>query len=162
MGYTNYWRQKRSFTDDEWKVIVARFTLYCLNSGELKPTQDGGLKIQNEDWTHKTLAGNLGDQGSFPSIEDEWITFNGVEQMSHETMHLSKHKRTRYHYEESYESEDAPRFNFCKTAGKPYDRFVVELLKAAKETAPDAIGISSDGGYAVFGELSDNDEVGYE
>ncbi len=37
-------------------------------------------------------------------------------------------------------------FAFCKTARKPYDPVVVSILVAARDIAPDAIRISSDGG----------------
>ena len=49
------------------------------------------------------------------------------------------------------ESEESVReekfFNFCKTAHKPYDKYVVEVLSLAEMRFGDLIEISSDGDW---------------
>jgi hypothetical protein len=44
----------------------------------------------------------------------------------------------------------APEFEFCKTARKPYDSVVVEFYKLIRKHAPSTI-LNSDGGDEVFG-----------
>ena len=50
------------------------------------------------------------------------------------------------------------RSHFCKTAYKPYDAAVVDLLIEVREVAPDAITLSSDGDPGVFNDDYDEDE----
>lgn len=63
-------------------------------------------------------------------INKDHIRFNGIGDDGHETMHVVRGVRA---------------FNFCKTARKPYDRWVVALLLIMDREAPGCWEISSDG-----------------
>ncbi len=80
------------------------------------------------------LAGNHGTLGTKPIVNANRISFNGVEDDSYETFQLTP------------ETTD---FEFCKTARRPYDPIVVEVLKIAKKHHPQ-LKLSSDGGQEVF------------
>jgi len=83
------------------------------------------------------LRGGLGE--GEPECTDEVIRFNGDSTIGHDhgTFSLSK------------EHQD---FNFCKTAGKPYDIVVVTFLASVDSIISDRkrFRISSDGGDEVF------------
>ena len=63
-----------------------------------------------------TLSDGFGDGGK-PEVNGEHIWFNGLGEDSHETFRITKKKP----------EED---FEFCKTARKPYDKYVVAVLCA--------------------------------
>ena len=125
MGYTHYWRQSRSFTDDEWTRLT-KFAKRLFPAAEDQ---------------HIIITGWDGSGG--PEVGGNYISFNG--NPSHETCKLMRVPTVRYEQEEH--------FAFCKTACKPYDIVVVTLLATAKAIAPDAIHISSDGGPEAFSPL---------
>ena len=79
------------------------------------------------------VAGPLGD--GEPLVDEKSIAFNGSGDDSHESFVFERHKTD---------------FAFCKTARTPYDRAVVEVLKAIRNVAPESVTISSDGGDGVF------------
>lgn len=66
-----------------------------------------------------------------PIITDTMIRFNGVGDEGHETFLFSR---------------TASKFEFCKTAYKPYDRMVCAVLLVINHHAEDLVEISSDGG----------------
>ena len=70
------------------------------------------------------------DDNGPPMITDQHIAFNGIGGAGHETMWMGK---------------NAPGFNFCKTARKPYDLLVTALLILADHHAPGVWDITSDG-----------------
>ena len=104
MGYTHYWRQQRDFTDTEWQELT-RLTKLILADF---------LKLQ--------LYSEL-------NINNEEIRFNGKGDDGHETFRITKKKREKMDYEEQ-EAYDKGAFEFCKTAQKPYDKYVVAVLCA--------------------------------
>ena len=129
MGYTQYWNTTRSFTPTEWENIRSRTKKYLSEVDHLVAGPDGTGK---------------------PMLDFNSIDFNGVGDDSYESFNL---RRVRYGYEDwmdrrQYELEGE--FNFCKTALKPYDAAVIEVLKIARDCAPTAIKLSSDGGDGVF------------
>lgn len=73
-----------------------------------------------------------GDGTGRPIISNSEIRFNGDASKGedHETFVLEK---------------NGSGFQFCKTARKPYDRYVKAVLLVAKAVAPAAVEISSDG-----------------
>ena len=68
-----------------------------------------------------------------PRIDDEVILFNGIGDDGHETFAIT---RTCDHPGD---------WRFCKTARKPYDDPVVEILNVARAYAPEAITLDTDG-----------------
>jgi hypothetical protein len=68
-----------------------------------------------------------------PRIGPDLIAFNGEGDDGHETFWLER-------------VMPAERYQFCKTAEKPYDVVVTALLIAVEAIAPGALAIHSDGG----------------
>lgn len=73
------------------------------------------------------------DVPSPPLIDKDSVVFNGVGDDGHETMALER-------------KGEIGKFEFCKTACKPYDTAVTALLALCHYYAPDAWEIRSDGG----------------
>lgn len=121
MGYTHYWYQKRSLTDLEWSEICANAKKIFKNNKNL-------------------LANGEGKAGTNPQIEEDFISFNGIEGDSHESCFLTKGLEFPKWQEKRNES-----FHFCKTALKPYDSVVVEFLKMVRNVTNDAFRLESDG-----------------
>ena len=94
------------------------YTHYWKHNGftdtEWEQLQVGAREIL--DNTDVSLAGGLGE-GS-PEITDNSIWLNGVGTDGYETFRLTK---------------DSTTFDFCKTAMKPYDKIVVDILKLARD-----------------------------
>lgn len=65
-----------------------------------------------------------------PQIDGRYIIFNGRAEDGHETMVVDREQQG---------------FEFCKTARKPYDAAVVEVLRAVKKICPKWLELSSDG-----------------
>ena len=105
MGYTHYWRQLRDFTDTEWQELMRLTKLITASSG-----RDIILSEFN--------------------INNEEIRFNGYGEEGHETFLITKKKRAKADYEEQEAYDRQGAFEFCKTAHKPYDKYVVAVLCA--------------------------------
>ena len=120
MGYTHYWRQLRDFTDTEWQELTRLTKLI---------TADGLGVLAHHPESHEEYHGKWGEDDVL-TIDDESIYFNGIGDEGHETFCITKKKRAKMDYEEqeAYDKEGA--FDFCKTAQKPYDKYVVAVLCA--------------------------------
>ena len=114
MGYTNYWIQKKAFSNDEWTAIKKEYDYMVENFND----------VLIEDQTKKKSE----------------IVFNGLKEndLNHETFYLTKKIRPAF-----YEGDNR-KFNFCKTARKPYDLAVWHLLTFIRSIAPDKIKINRD------------------
>jgi len=110
MGYTHYWKQTESFTDDAWRTL-GRVIEHVENNT--------GVPIET---SNKHL----------PIYTDDYLGFNGVGDDGHEYFSLER------------DWEGAMISDFCKTARKPYDVYVVALLHAASQVNP-GFSWSSDG-----------------
>lgn len=139
MGYTHYWYQTRDFTDKEWGTIRVR--------AESVIDEHRDILCYEEDQPNRE-----------PKVDKEHVRFNGKGWDGHETFLLTKKRGPRQPF--LVEGSDEGTFNFCKTAYKPYDAAVVELLLEVREVAPDAITLSSDGDPGVFND-EDEMEEGY-
>jgi len=126
MGYTHYWHQHKTFTDNQWakaceaaRLVAERYkSILCLEYDERdKP----------------------------PQIDDEAIRFNGKGNDGHETFWLTREQPPKKDYVEQERYDDEGAFNFCKTSRKPYDAAVVLLLGAINEVAPGVLTLKSDG-----------------
>ena len=115
MGYTHYWDHK-GFTDEQWRKLIT-FTRNLISN------------------TKTPIVGGAGHAGSYPVTNELAITFNGEEDDSCETFHLTKSPQD---------------FEFCKTRQLPYDATVVAVMREAMEINP-TFNPRSDGGWAVFG-----------
>tara|TARA_R100001129_G_scaffold172045_1_gene142467 strand:+ start:20 stop:553 length:534 start_codon:yes stop_codon:yes gene_type:complete len=110
MGYTHYWRQLRDFTDTEWQELTRLAKLI---------TADGRGVLARHPYDEHALT-----------IDDESIYFNGIGDEGHETFCITKKKRPKADYEEQEAYDRQGAFEFCKTAHKPYDKYVVAVLCA--------------------------------
>jgi len=133
MGYTHYWRQLRDFTDTEWQELTRLAKLI---------TADG----------QGILANEYDEENSKPTIDSEQIRFNGKGEDGHETFIITKKKRAKRQYEEQEAYDRQGAFEFCKTAHKPYDKYVTAVLCALHnmkikldEEKPPVLYIRSDG-----------------
>lgn len=86
--------------------------------------------IYRETQTRALPAIQFETDDAKPPQMDEIIRFNGVGKDGHETFMLDP---------------NVPGFEFCKTALKPYDLWVVAALTTAHHFAPDCWKVSSDG-----------------
>ena len=116
MGYTHYYDQKRSFTDDEWSIIVKAWSMISKEA-----------KIYVDD------KSNLDSK-----LVDPFFDINGIGDQAHENFVLFKN------LELNAMNKDV-NFNFVKTNRKKYDRYVVALLILISNVAPDAFQVRSDG-----------------
>ena len=118
MGYTHYYDQKRSFTDDEWSIIVKAWRMI---SKEAKIYVDDQSKLDANVSKHK-----------------QYFDINGIGDNAHENFVLFKDKGL---------STDGYRYGSgaVKTNRKKYDRYVVALLLLINNVAPDAFVVKSDG-----------------
>ena len=120
MGYTHYWRQLRDFTDTEWQELTRLTKLI---------TADGLGVLAHHPESHEEYHGKWGEDDVL-TIDDESIYFNGIGEDSHETFCITKKKRAKMDYEEQEAYDKQGAFDFCKTAQKPYDKYVVAVLCA--------------------------------
>jgi hypothetical protein len=115
MGYTNYWQQP-DFTDDEWTKIKDEYKY-------VKEMCDGFIRDE--------------------SINNDEIIFNGVP--DHETFVLYKSLKEMnkiYSCKDGFNENN--RFNFCKTARKPYDIAVWHMLYFANTISNGKLDIGRD------------------
>jgi len=114
MGYTNYWHQHNDFTDIEWKQIKEEY-----------------------DYVTEVCEDIIVDE----TITTDEIVFNGKGENAHETFHLSKNAKP-FNFKKDYEGQDTS-FYFCKTAMKPYDIAVWNMLTFINRICP-SFSISRD------------------
>ena len=128
MGYTHYFEKPKNFEASISQRTQA-VTLVKALLGNLPEHSDsaGGyykfepLIVQRED-----------DDPSQPMVDENVILFNGASEFAHETFCFEF-------------GPTSHAFNFCKTAGKPYDLAVISTLVILKYIFGSALNISSDG-----------------
>jgi len=140
MGYTHYWRQLRDFTDTEWQELTRLTKLI---------TADGGGVL---DYITCDVDPTPKDKRDTDWLDTGCIAFNGVGKDGHETFIITKKKRAKMDYEEQEAYDRQGAFEFCKTAHKPYDKYVVAVLCAIYRVQRDIMNISSDGNTADWTE----------
>ena len=113
MGYTHYLNDIRDIKAAEWKLLQEITHLLFLNSQKRKID----------------LCNGFGDEFTFPIINDEYISFNGLGDLSHESCYITK-------------KVDGD-FSFCKTNRKPYDIYIVAFYYILEKL--DIAKMSSDG-----------------
>ena len=113
MGYTNYWHQKRSFTDNEWLAVVSEYD-YLKECGRIEPWANNPCQI------------------SFNAKGDGCETFvlhKNIEDNFSDSHHWRKERFDKEGYH----------FDFCKTRMHSYDIDVWHLLTVCHIVAPDVI-----------------------
>jgi len=121
MGYTHYWYRKETLSRDKFRQALK----------DIKRLDEHlGIKIQYEYDIVKP-----------PVFNDKLIRFNGCDDAGHETFYVEREHKTSFP-----QKDDAGRFfAFCKTAEKPYDKFVCCCLVILNHYFGDNFVVSSDG-----------------
>jgi hypothetical protein len=123
MGYTHYFYTVPSLGKSNFKIF-AKVANNILSTEEAKATI-----CYERDKVNKK-----------PEITNEVVRFNGKGDDGHETFMFSRETEVR-----SYQEDKTMAFNFCKTAQKSYDKYVVACLILAKLYFGNDVKISSDG-----------------
>lgn len=130
MGYTHYIRRMPKLDRDIWKNFA----------NDVK-------KILNNSDVPLTYIKKDNDVNGF-EVTNNLINFNGKGDDAHETFYLKRSRKR----EEFDDSNSSLVFDFCKTAEKPYDKYVVACLILAQCYFDDNVKISSDGDWAEWQE----------
>ena len=128
MGYTHFFQQQREITDKEWEGIMADAS--CI----LQATINSGIP----------LACSYEEQEDPPVVSAAGIYFNGVGEGRHEDFYLPRKMDPPHGYTRDTQASRY-RFNFCKTARKPYDVAVGAIMLSMHHHAPGAWALGSDG-----------------
>jgi hypothetical protein len=122
MGFTHFFPRKTTHTLDKkrWDDMIADVRKVADNLPE-------GVE----------LAGAFGEPNTKPTIDTEEICFNGVGEHSHETFRITRTPDAR--------PDGSVRFNFCKTARKPYDLMATAVLLIIEKHFPGDFEIGTDG-----------------
>ena len=141
MGYTHYWRFKKSPKSVEngaesFKMAVEAAKKCIAKVPSEIPTvlyhwnkEKQGYDISDGTLPFKLCGGN--GEGK-PKFDDDVVCFNGDASKDHD-------------HETCYLSMDSDGFDFCKTARKPYDVAVCITLICFKHFFGDLFEYSSDG-----------------
>lgn len=133
MGYTHYYYQKPKLAQkkfNEFSEVVVRL----LSSDDAK-----NILVSEMDREDKP---NL-------MVDNQAVKFNGIGVNSHESFWFLRQTEMP-DYQKSKGRNKV--FNFCKTARKPYDKYVVACLIIAKSIFGKDIEISSDGDLEDWNE----------
>lgn len=112
MGYTHYLQNVKNIDDQKWDKLKQAIILIYQHS------------IKN----NIVLVNGYGEENTLPIIDDNYISFNGLEDNSHESCYIERKKTG---------------FNFCKTARKDYDLYVVCFYRIMEKL--ELCDFSSDG-----------------
>ena len=97
-------------------------------------------KLLDTDDAKQILALEYTNVTTPPLVTNQEVRFNGKGEDGHETFHFQRETRIA-----DYQEDKKSAFSFCKTAQKPYDKYVVACLIIAKIIFEKNIKISSDG-----------------
>jgi hypothetical protein len=95
---------------------------------------------------HNEETGEWEDIQGF-DITDELINYNGQGEDSHETCYIQRVTKI-----EEWASNRELAFSFCKTARKPYDKYVVATYIMAQVLFGNDVSFSSDGEFEECAE----------
>ena len=118
MGYTHYWYTRKEIPADKWDA----FTNDC------KELLDSDA-AEGIVWSKKDKI--------FPYITEDYCNFDGIGNNGHETFAMCRYG--------GLKQSDGESFDCCKTAHKPYDKYVVDVLILAEKHFGDLIRVKSDG-----------------
>lgn len=168
MGYTHYWRRKKTFSKDRFSRVVEDFKNILpvlegegavlagpLGKGEPTVNTEGIHFNGPENCEHNTARTGIawpvrgaGGVSQEPVVRGQWLagallgSRSCGGDCSHETFGLPREMEV-----PAWESPsgDGLHFEFCKTAFKPYDLAVTAALVIAKHHLDDEIRVASDG-----------------
>ena len=134
MGYTHYWDKVKELNREDW----ADFT----NELVSEIADNDGVLCEEYDMPKNP-----------PVINDHEVRFNGKGLESHETFHFTRVESNKP------SKPDGRYFNFCKTALKRYDKYVVKTLLLAEKHFGRCVVISSDGDWSTIRNEASADTV---
>jgi len=121
MGYTHYAYLPKDMSAEKFKAF----------------TKDVKAIIEE---TEHLLGNGWGEKGTTPTINEAEVAFNGFGEKGHETCHIP-----------FLSGGEGTKFTFCKTARKPYDKYVTATYIAVKHHFPKT-ELASDGDIDGFKE----------
>ena len=154
MGYTHYWRQKKSFTGSQWGLVTKAVNTLLANLPATTDTAGGYYKDfplvvawESDEPTKPAEVGadRIRFNGTVPggvvTLQDQRVL--GERDLGHETFLLMRKKPAPEKWQTRSSSD--PAFFFCKTARKPYDLLVCGVLLVTAALTRNVITVSSDG-----------------
>ena len=123
MGYTHYWSKKPSLSKNKWELFTEDVVRLLYDGTNLVCADDAKVN-------------------DYPEVNEDYVRFNGRGEDAHETFYFER-IQTPNTWQQA--DEKGRYFNFCKTARKHYDIYVVAVLQLAKLHFGNAIELSSDG-----------------
>ena len=131
MGYTHYFYRKA-------ELDAKKFSRYAKLIEKLVDTPEA-----------KAILAEEYDEPSKPAlVGEDLIKFNGKDDEGHETFYFPRFMQSNAY---SFK-EDGLLFEFCKTAQKPYDKYVVASIILAKVIFGKDVKFSSDGDLEEMGD----------
>jgi hypothetical protein len=124
MGHTHYFYRKAELDKKDFSRYV----------GLIK-------KMVDTPEAQKILAEEYDEPNKPALVSDDLIKFNGKDDDGHETFYFPRVLSSQYHAT----TKNGLTFDFCKTARKPYDKYVVAALIIAKVAFGKHVKFSSDG-----------------
>jgi hypothetical protein len=123
LGYTHYHYQKP-----------------VLNQKKFDRFSEAVNKLLESDEAKQLLALESDNEFAPASVTNQEVRFNGKGEDGHETFLFKRETKVA-----DYQEDKKMAFSFCKTARKPYDKYVVACLIVAKIIFGKDVKISSDG-----------------
>ena len=154
MGYTNYFDQRRAFTDNEWDLILSETKRIIAKAARGLYTGPKGTAARRTFPHPEALTPRRGEpilvagpngRGK-PRLNKHLISLNGKCPNDYESFVLGKEPPTLF----CDRQDPGAATGFCKTEYRAYDSIVVSILAVAQQVAPDAITVTSDGGPSVI------------
>ena len=144
MGYTHYFYTAKTINKVNWEILTGAVEILL---------KDCNRDIQKEY-----------DDTDEPEISEQRIRFNGIDDDGHETFMLSREYDGFQDNCGKNKRDICQCFSFCKTARKPYDKYVTAVLILAKLYLGKGIKLFSDGNANEWQNGIDliNDKMGWK
>jgi hypothetical protein len=136
MGYTHYWNKIKELPQDKWDNFTKDVSIILLHETEAQ-------ELLCSEW------GQSREVDTAPVIDKDLVRFNGKGEDGHETFYFSRVAMNHEHWRlpSAADGKHGKYFSFCKTAKKPYDKYVVRVLLLAEKHFGKDIEIESDGDW---------------
>lgn len=158
MGYTHYFTQRQDLTDAQWRIFRAHMeALYGHHLAHPIPASrinaayaECPVVLSNREQDVALTADAL-----FTDDDQLWFNGDASAGLAHETLVISRRIPAVTDRNRCLFDANGGYFEFCKTAFKPYDVFVVAALILLHTLCPGCFDISSDGDTADWQSVLD-------